>query len=1271
MKKILALVSIFFLLIFSSVSIGASLPQDEILAGPTITFDPPAQVMQNEEFDLVASATGQSGIDIYLYKSWNIWDWTLLEHNMCPDTSCSITYTDSNSNTGDVYYKVKATDSDGTNTVIKTVEVIGDTEDPVIIHTEDPDSPATYAPAQVYLFNATVTDNTGLDSVVLEFDGDYYYYTNDGDDTNDDLIRTGDDYAMTFIGLASGTYEFSWAATDVNGNDADTGILTYEVLQADPIDPLNPILHLSLNDVEDDLTVAYGTETTALGWLTGGDEGAVTRLERDGSWVDDTTETDTFETGVYIYEFFYEATENYTDGSVSWILTVNKAAPNLQMIFDPVSPITYGTPLTVTCTVDNTEQTPILYRDGVEVPEIGIPVVLAADTYQYECEVLESDNYEAASTGLVAFVVDKAVPVLDMTADPSWTTTYPQSITVTATESNEGDADLTYYLAWTYTLPGGGGGTGGAAPNPAPMTVSESGTYTFEYSTAGGENYTAGTTGPIPAAINQATPVLDIIFSEESPITYGTPLIADCTVDNAEQSPILYRNGIDVTATEKGQPVILAAGDHVYTCEVLESTNYLATTAGPETFTVDKANPINDTNPEESVIHLTLNGFEADLVISEGDTSVALGWSDIPDGTLTLYLDGVDVGGLTDTQTFPTGNYNYTLTLTGAQNYTDADLTRWVLVADDLPPVITITHPLNGANTSNETWLNATTNEPATCYFGPATGPTDPMDSQSTLHSTYLTGLPLGENTYYVRCVDAFGNEAEESVTWNVGIEQEIPVVMGWNLISLAVVPFEPVLTSDAAIWGTNYIIQHYDTASDAWLEYDSSNPGVATLDEVVPDKGYWLYVDTDRTIIILGEEPGMRTVNLLQGINMIGWTSLDSKQMDLALDSIIVNVSWVRLQNTTDMSQKLLQDAVLNSDSFEPGKGYFINVTNDTQWIYPQNVPPVADAGADQSAYVGDTVVLDGSGSTDADGTIVLYEWTIGTITKTGITPTFTFSSAGTYTITLTVTDDQGATDTDTVDIVVSSYYRPRGSPGGDFAPPDSGFIIIELEAPETVTVTQGTPETFIATVTNVGDTNVYDIEINGDPDWITVVPLSVTQLKKNESADFEVTITLPAGVIGTNYLTLTATGRHENTTAESSVSIEIIGNPEGCDECPEPSEWSACVNGTQERTTWTCDESTGYACVETTETRACGGLTGYFLFITDNPLLSGIVGIIIIGAIAALLFAHRKGKTKGIKDALSRLFKPKKTDGKKQGIDFSIEYKKSFDDGVPPATL
>jgi hypothetical protein len=91
-------------------------------------------------------------------------------------------------------------------------------------------------------------------------------------------------------------------------------------------------------------------------------------------------------------------------------------------------------------------------------------------------------------------------------------------------------------------------------------------------------------------------------------------------------------------------------------------------------------------------------------------------------------------------------------------------------------------------------------------------------------------------------------------------------------------------------------------------------------------------------------------------------------------------------------------------------------------------NIAPVANAGTDETIELPTSqVTLDGTLSTDADGTIDVYAWTKTAgpagdtiVTPAGDTTLVTGLVEGTYTFQLTVTDNDGATNTDTVDIVV-----------------------------------------------------------------------------------------------------------------------------------------------------------------------------------------------------------------------------------------------------------
>lgn len=88
---------------------------------------------------------------------------------------------------------------------------------------------------------------------------------------------------------------------------------------------------------------------------------------------------------------------------------------------------------------------------------------------------------------------------------------------------------------------------------------------------------------------------------------------------------------------------------------------------------------------------------------------------------------------------------------------------------------------------------------------------------------------------------------------------------------------------------------------------------------------------------------------------------------------------------------------------------------------------PPIANAGQDQTITDSDNngshaVTLDGSGSTDSDGTIVSYSWKInGVEIATGVSPQVTLA-LGVHSIRLTVTDDSGAANSDEVVVTVNA---------------------------------------------------------------------------------------------------------------------------------------------------------------------------------------------------------------------------------------------------------
>ena len=102
-----------------------------------------------------------------------------------------------------------------------------------------------------------------------------------------------------------------------------------------------------------------------------------------------------------------------------------------------------------------------------------------------------------------------------------------------------------------------------------------------------------------------------------------------------------------------------------------------------------------------------------------------------------------------------------------------------------------------------------------------------------------------------------------------------------------------------------------------------------------------------------------------------------------------------------------------------------------DTVTISFANVKPIADAGGNQSVVVGNTVTLDGSGSSDANNDPLSYQWSIVTrpagssatlSSSTSVQTSFTADKPGDYIISLVVNDGFDNSDPNNVTVTATS---------------------------------------------------------------------------------------------------------------------------------------------------------------------------------------------------------------------------------------------------------
>jgi len=109
---------------------------------------------------------------------------------------------------------------------------------------------------------------------------------------------------------------------------------------------------------------------------------------------------------------------------------------------------------------------------------------------------------------------------------------------------------------------------------------------------------------------------------------------------------------------------------------------------------------------------------------------------------------------------------------------------------------------------------------------------------------------------------------------------------------------------------------------------------------------------------------------------------------------------------------------------------------------IVPEgNHPPIANAGPDQALYVGDTATLNGGESSDVNGDLLAYQWSIvsrpalSQVTLSDantVNPNFQIDEAGTYEFQLIVSDGQLTSPPDTF-VITTLNSKPVADAGTD----------------------------------------------------------------------------------------------------------------------------------------------------------------------------------------------------------------------------------------------
>jgi ribosomal protein L14/predicted esterase len=911
----------------------------------------------------------------------------------------------------------------------------------------------------------------------------------------------------TVTGLVQGTYVFTLTVTDNHGliSSSNVTITVNPLVNQSPVANAGSNINITLptsnttlngsasSDPDGTISTYAWSKTSGPAFYTIANAGSVT------------TVLSNLTQGTYV--FTLKVTDNGGATATSTVTVTVNAAPNQAPVANAGSNINITLPTNNTTLNGSASSDPdgtistyawsktsgpasySISNAGGATPAVSN---LAQGVYVFTLQV--TDNGGATATSTVTVTVNAApnqAPVAN--AGSNISITLPtNNTTLNGSASSDPDGTISTY-AWSKTS------------GPASYTISNAGSATTALSNLaqgvyvfvlqvtdnGGATATSTVTVTVNAAPNQS-PVANAgsnisitLPTNNTTLNGSASSDPDGTISTYTWSKTSGPASFSISNAGSATTALsnLAQGVYVFTLQVTDNSG--ATASSTITVTVNAA----ATPPPVNQAPVANAGSNISITLPINNTILDGSASSDPDGTISAYIWSktsgpasysiANAGGATPAvSNLAQGVYVFTLQVTDNSGATaSSTVTVTVNAAATPPPPVNQAPVANaGSNinitlpTNNITLDGSASSDPdgtiSTYAWSKTSGPASYSISNAGGATPAVSNLAQGVYVFTLQVTDNGGATASSSVTVTVNAAATLPPVnqapisnAGSN-ISITLPTNNITLDGSASSDPDGTISTYAWSKTSGPVSYSISNGDAAITSVSALTQGVYVF-----TLQVTDNSGATASSTVTVTVNAAATPPPPVNQPPVANAGNNISITLPTNNTTLNGSASSDPDGTISTYAWSKtsgpasysianaGGGATTAVTSLTQGVYvftlqvtdnsgatasstvtvtvnpAPNQPPVANAGTDVTITLPvNTTNLDGSGSSDPDGTIATYSWNkisgpgaITIVNSNTAAPTVIGLLQGQYVFELTVTDNDGAVATDQVTVTVN----------------------------------------------------------------------------------------------------------------------------------------------------------------------------------------------------------------------------------------------------------